>query len=101
MNEYIEISGIKCDTHHCNYEDRDVKFKDYEKWLNKPCPVCGRNLLTQSEYDKCLLLIKRFEKIQKVLHDWRWINPMFYINILLGRKPKMYERTYNFPDRKV
>ena len=100
MNEYIKISGIKCDTPHCNYREEDVQFEDFPNWINKRCPVCGRNLLTQTEYDKCILLYKRFDKIQETLHNWRWINPMFYINILLGRKPKQYDTTYNFPDRK-
>ena len=99
MDKYFKISGIKCDTPHCNYREKDVKFENFPKWINKRCPVCGRNLLTQSEYDKCIKLYDNFEKSQKILHKLRWINPMFYINVLLGRSPKLYETTYKFPKR--
>lgn len=41
--------GIKCD--HCDYKDETVHVDDYEQWVNKPCPDCGENLLTESDYD--------------------------------------------------
>ena len=50
----LEIKGIKCDTRHCNYASWEVPFEDYPNWINKRCPVCGSNLLTQSEYDRCI-----------------------------------------------
>jgi len=45
------ISGIKCDK--CKFSDPTVKYEDYDKWLNKPCPDCGENLLTQEDYNFC------------------------------------------------
>lgn len=101
MNTYFEISGIKCDTPHCNYREDGVKFKDYPNWINKRCPVCGRNLLTQTEYDQCLKIYDYVEKLYKISHKLRWLNPMFYYNKITGRKPKMYEKTYEFPKRKI
>jgi hypothetical protein len=53
-NAEISISGIKCDN--CDYRDDTVLFVDYPKWVNKPCPKCGENLLTQKDYDDCLKL---------------------------------------------
>lgn len=100
-NQYIEITGIKCDTPHCNYRDDNVQFEDFPKWINKRCPVCGRNLLTQQEYDKCIKLYDTFEKIEKWAHKLRWFNPMFYYNRLTGRKSPVYEITYKFPKRRV
>lgn len=47
------VSGIKCDKPGCNYADAEVKFEDYPNWINKPCPECGENLLTQQDYDFC------------------------------------------------
>lgn len=47
----MEIKGIKCDNKNCNYENDDVKFEEYPSYINKPCPVCGSNLLTQIDYD--------------------------------------------------
>ncbi|MNB94637.1 hypothetical protein D3C81_428280 [compost metagenome] len=45
-----EISGIKCDTEGCDFKDETVSLEDYSQWLNKPCPKCGGNLLTEEDY---------------------------------------------------
>jgi len=101
MTQAMKISGIKCDTPHCNYRDDTIQFEDYPKWINKPCPVCSRNLLTQSEYDQCIRLFEIEDKLNKFMHKCRWLNPMFYYNRITGRIPKVYETTYNFPKRKI
>jgi hypothetical protein len=51
MTKAIEyhISGLKCDVEGCGYTDDDAKFEDYPKYLNKPCPKCGANLLTEAD----------------------------------------------------
>ena len=46
----MEISGIQCDNINCNYENEDVQVGEYEQWLNKPCPKCGSNLLTEADF---------------------------------------------------
>lgn len=58
MNNTVttKIRGIKCDNPDCNFIDHDVDFLDYEKWLNKPCPKCGENLLTEQDYLNCKVL---------------------------------------------
>ena len=53
-----KIVGIKCDNPNCTYENKDVCFKDYKKWLNKPCPLCGSNLLTQNDFNTVRTLVK-------------------------------------------
>jgi len=45
----LEISGIKCDNPECDYKDETAKFEDWPLWLNKPCPKCGANLLTEED----------------------------------------------------
>lgn len=52
----LNIKGIKCD--HCDYQEPNVKFEDYEKWLNKPCPKCGANLLTEADLNSLKMLIQ-------------------------------------------
>jgi len=46
-----KIKGIKCDNPDCDFVDDSVTWDDYDKtvseWLNRPCPKCGTNLLTQ------------------------------------------------------
>lgn len=53
----LEIKGIKCD--YCDYKNEDVRFENYHEWLNKPCPKCGNNLLTQEDLDS----VTKFKKI--------------------------------------
>lgn len=61
----MNIRGIKCDNISCDFKDMSVKFEDYDKWLNKPCPLCGCNLLTKKDYNKC----KKIMKIVKLLNN--------------------------------
>jgi hypothetical protein len=50
----LRIGGIKCDS--CDFTDNTVKESDYLAWLNKPCPKCGENLLTEEDYEMSLFL---------------------------------------------
>ena len=54
----FNIGGIKCDNPECDYIDQSVELKDYPNWLNKPCPKCGSNLLTQADYDNVKAIIE-------------------------------------------
>lgn len=69
MNKAIKhtIKGIKCDNPECDYINPDVKFEDYKQWLNKPCPKCGCNLLTETDYMNVKLLAKIVGVINKVI----------------------------------
>lgn len=53
----INIGGIKCDNKECGFNDMTVLFEDYANWLNKPCPKCGSNLLTQQDFDTVKILM--------------------------------------------
>lgn len=55
---FASIGGIKCDNKSCDFNDMKVKVEDYDKWLNKPCPKCSSNLLTQSDYDAVQTMLK-------------------------------------------
>lgn len=50
-NIQVQSTGIKCDNPNCDYKDESVKFEDFEEWLNKPCPECGWNLLTNEDFE--------------------------------------------------
>lgn len=63
----LKISGIKCDNTECDFIDNTIKVDEYENWLNKPCPKCGQNLLTQADYDNVKLLFKLTNKFNKML----------------------------------
>lgn len=52
-NAKIEMSnhGVKCDNSGCDFVVSFEAFEEYEQFINKPCPKCGENLLTQEDYD--------------------------------------------------
>jgi hypothetical protein len=60
MKDAIEMNlkGIRCDNPECDYKDMSVEADDFKDWLNKPCPECGANLLTQADYDNVVGLIE-------------------------------------------
>lgn len=67
MKQAIEykIEGIKCDA--CDYKDESVKVEDYPDWVNKPCPDCGENLLTEGD----------FAFVEKMINAASILNSMF------------------------
>lgn len=73
------IKGIKCD--HCYFSDASVKKEDYLTFVNKPCPNCGANLLTQKDYDIVM-------KMDKIFNSW----PFKLLDKVLGlfSKTKRY-----------
>ena len=69
MKKNVEVfaGGIECDNPKCDYVKEDVEVSDYHNWLNKPCPKCGENLLTQEDYDKIQIfmgLVDMFNEIE-------------------------------------
>lgn len=57
-NIELQGGGIQCDNPDCDYVDESVRIDQYEDWLNKPCPKCGWNLLTEEDYSKVQMLLK-------------------------------------------
>jgi len=51
----LNIKRIKCDNR--DYRDNSARLEDYESYLNKPCPWCGANLLTQKDFNTIKRLI--------------------------------------------
>lgn len=65
----IKVGGIKCDNGECDFKDMGVLFDNYNEWLNKPCPKCGSNLLTQKDLDSTKILIDLTALLQDVLPE--------------------------------
>ena len=59
---------IRCDA--CDWKNTDVKFGNYDSWLNKPCPKCGANLLTETD----LKIMKFLLSLTDVIND---LTPLF------------------------
>lgn len=58
------ISGIQCDA--CDFRDDEVKLEQYPEYVNKPCPECGANLLTEADFKTVQLMIGMSEVINAV-----------------------------------
>ena len=54
----MKFQGVKCDNQICGYRDDKVDSSQYKAYINKPCPKCSQNLMTQSDYDKAMLVEK-------------------------------------------
>ena len=64
MKSFAIIQGIKCDNEKCDYADPTVQYEEYPNWINKPCPACGENLLTEKAYKDVKMIMDSFEKIK-------------------------------------
>lgn len=49
--DFIDVEGLMCDNKNCDYKDEAIPYEEYENHVNKGCPKCGENLLTQFDYD--------------------------------------------------
>jgi hypothetical protein len=65
----IEVSksgGLNCDNPDCDWSDGTIPCSDYEKWVNKPCPECGENLLTEEDFNKTTQLMDAINVINSM-----------------------------------
>lgn len=58
--------GIVCDNPKCDYEDTTVTDDNYHEYVNKPCPKCGENLLTEEDYQTAKNLIAVIDAINSM-----------------------------------
>lgn len=71
--------SIVCDNKQCGYKIKSVTGdpnEDISEYLNKPCPNCGENLLTEKDYLQSL----------KVLKLINWLNRWFSWTIVFVPK---------------
>lgn len=58
-----KMGGIKCDR--CSYRNESVGIESYPDWINRPCPLCGENLLTEKDYVAFQNILKTIQFIKK------------------------------------
>jgi len=89
MEKNIEIteSGLQCDNTQCDWTDESVMFDDYKQWLNKPCPKCGQNVLTEEDYTNAEILRNTINAINALSpEDLAIIQSSININTLKENK---------------
>lgn len=60
------FSGIKCDNSDCDYRDDEVQQDEYADYVNKPCPECGENLLTEEDYEAAIELTHTMDLLSEI-----------------------------------
>lgn len=60
------IGGIKCDNPKCDYKDDTVKVEDYPGYVNRPCPLCGWNLLNKKDFLALKIIISLCNVINRI-----------------------------------
>lgn len=85
----LSIKGIKCDNPKCDYHNDNVEFREYEQWLNKPCPKCGANLLTQKDFDNTKMLIRLAEIFNNILPTPKSNEKSVFFNIEMNGTGKI------------
>ena len=58
--------GIGCDNKFCDFVDANVTVKGLKDWLNKPCPKCGSNLLTEEDYNRSQKMLDAYNIAQQM-----------------------------------
>jgi RNA polymerase subunit RPABC4/transcription elongation factor Spt4 len=85
----VKRSTIVCDNPACDFK-RDIPFGNCEKWIDKPCPNCGENLLTREDFEKT-------QAVSVVIIDPRQSETeKEIVNAIYGQNPGVYEFRYVF-----
>ncbi len=61
----LNQGGIICDNPKCDFKDSTVT--DFPSYINKPCPKCGENLLTQEDFEAHEKMIAMVTLLNEVL----------------------------------
>lgn len=86
MSKAVEfnIKGIKCDNPKCDYKNDNVVVKEYNQWLNKPCPKCGANILTQEDYDNVMMLMSFTDFVNDILPERKDDEKIFEMPVIMN-----------------
>jgi hypothetical protein len=66
--EFTE-SGLQCDNPKCDWKDETITFDNLKDWINKPCPLCGENVLTEEDYKNAEIIESSVNYINSLSQD--------------------------------
>lgn len=72
------FKGLKCDNPNCDYADKNIKFEDYQYYVDHKCPQCGMRLMTQECVDACQDIISSFEGINGFIPTVKRLSELSY-----------------------
>ena len=85
----IECRGLKCDTQDCDFVDSDILLnpKSIRENINRPCPKCGRSLLTLEDARTTFYLLWFARTINLIAFPFMvLVSPWFLVRWML-KKP--------------
>lgn len=59
-------SGLKYDNQTCDWVDKTIPYTEWLSWIDKPCPKCQSNLLTESDYLNAITIFALVDDINKL-----------------------------------
>lgn len=65
MTELLHTE-ILCDNEQCDFVEENVAVSSLKEWVNRPCPKCGENLLTEQDYENSLVVDKTMEMLRRL-----------------------------------
>ena len=77
----MTVHGLRCDAAGCDYRDDTVAFANYKAYVNKPCPKCGANLLTEADAEAAAKIVKRVKVLNvlwKIFHPFKTLTEPHY-----------------------
>ena len=93
MRKLIEINQeyiITCDN--CDFKIKNTPNHEISQYLNKPCPICNKNLLTEKDYNKYMILMNYLN----------WVNKWFsWITIFIPKNKKFKKFTADIHNSKI
>ncbi len=81
-NIELQGSGLICDNiDNCDWSDTSIQFEDYGSWVNKPCPKCGENVLTESDFELAKTFRARVDFVNSLsAEELKGISEAFGVN---------------------
>ena len=61
--------GLQCDNTECDWTSGAIKEEDMVNWIDKPCPKCGQNVLTQNDFNLHDKLMKSIDFINTLSEE--------------------------------
>ena len=99
MNDVVlNITGIKCDNPACSFRNDDVRVNEYKSWLNRSCPQCSSNLLTQADYDSVQMMIMAVEEQNKAVPVNNISEPIIFVDIEMNGSGDLITRNISLED---
>jgi hypothetical protein len=68
-NIEVERNGLQCDNPNCDWKDEQINFDNFKDYLNTPCPKCGENVLTETDYENTLKFYEQIDFINSLSEE--------------------------------